>query len=269
MDSYRTSDHVIPQDWASYTAAEHAIWRRLFDRQSQLLPGRACREYLRGLSGLGVAADGIPDFNRLNRILSESTGWKIVAVPGLVPDDVFFRHLAARRFPATRWIRKPEQLDYLQEPDVFHDIFGHVPLLMNPIFADYLQSYGTAGLKALENDCLPYIARLYWYTVEFGLIRTTQGLRIYGSGILSSHTESIYCLESTEPKRVGFDLERVMRTRYRIDDLQEIYFVVDSFDQLFTATRRDLGPLCRRLARQKDIPPGVLLPNEQGMQRPG
>ena len=167
------------------------MWRALFERQARILHGRAFQGFLDGLSGLGVAADGIPEFDRLTDILDAATGWRIVAVPGLVPDDVFFRHLAARRFPVTNWIRTRHQMDYLQEPDVFHDIYGHVPMLMDPAFADYLQAYGRGGLKALRVDALPYLARLYWYTVEFGLIQTPAGLRIFGSGIVSSKGESV------------------------------------------------------------------------------
>jgi len=187
----------------------------LFGRQHDILRDRAAPEFLHGLKGLGIAADGIPDFERLSEVLHAATGWRIVAVPGLVTDDVFFAHLANRRFPATRFIRGRDQLDYLQEPDVFHDVYGHVPLLLNPVFADYLEAYGRGGLKAFD---LGGLAWLYWYTVEFGLIRTPAGLRIYGSGIVSSKGEPIYCLESAKPKRVAFDLMRIMRTDYRIDD---------------------------------------------------
>src|SRR5262249_19921086 len=154
---------------------------------------------------------------RLNAVLESATGWRIVAVPGLVPDAVFFAHLAQRRFPSTRFIRRRDQLDYLEEPDIFHDICGHVPLLMNPVFADYMQAYGQGGLKASRLGHLRHLARLYWYTVEFGLIATPAGLRIYGSGILSSAGESVYCLDDPRPLRLGFALERVMRTRYVID----------------------------------------------------
>ena len=184
-------DRVIEQDWDAYSAQDHATWRELFKRQSRLLVGRACNEYLAGLDQLGVGADGIPDFRRLNDVLGRTTGWQIVAVPGLISEAAFFGHMAERRFVATRWIRSPEQMDYLQEPDIFHDVFGHVPLLTNPAFADYLQAYGRGGLKALRLGALDMLARLYWYTVEFGLLRTSDGLRIYGAGIASSKGESI------------------------------------------------------------------------------
>ena len=232
-------DYTIEQNWSEYGEEEHAIWRLLFERQQELLVGRACREYLDGLSGLGVAAGGIPDFRRLSDLLDRATGWHIAAVPGLVPDDIFFAFLARRRFPSTCFIRRRDQLDYLQEPDVFHDICGHVPMLMNPVFADYMQAYGEGGLKALRLGHLEQLARLYWYTVEFGLIATEEGLRIYGSSILSSAGESLYCLDDPRPNRLRFDLGRVMRTQYRIDRYQETYFVIDDFEQLFAATRPD------------------------------
>ena len=248
-------DFVIEQNWRGYSQEEHAIWRLLFERQQRLLVGRACREYLAGLDGLDVAASGIPDFRRLSGILDRATGWRIVAVPGLVPDEVFFAHLARRRFPSTCFIRRRDQLDYLQKPDIFHDICGHVPLLMNPVFADYLQAYGEGGLKALGLGHLQRLARLYWYTVEFGLIATAEGLRIYGSGILSSAGESVYCLDDPRPTRLRFDLRRIMRTRYRIDDFQDLYFVIDNFQQLFDATRPDFAPIYQEIAFLPDLQP--------------
>ena len=261
----KRGDFVIDQGWSAYTGEHHAIWRTLFERQAKLLPGRACGEYLRGLAQLGVAADGIPDFERLSDILEPATGWRIVAVPGLVPDETFFRHLANRRFPATNWIRAPEQMDYLQEPDVFHDVLGHVPMLIHPVFADYLAAYGRGGLKAAGLGALHRLSRLYWYTVEFGLIRRPEGLRIYGSGILSSRTESVYCLDDPRPRRLAFDLRRVMRTEYRIDRFQDTYFVIDGFDQLFEATRPDFTPLYSELEDLPDIAPDCTVPGDRGV----
>lgn len=261
-------DFVIDQGFERYTPEDHAIWRTLFHRQSEILKDRAAPEFLGGLAGLGIAADGIPDFARLSDVLEQATGWCIVAVPGLVPDDVFFRHLANRRFPATNFIRRWDQLDYLQEPDVFHDIYGHVPMLFNPIFADYLQAYGQGGLKALALDSLTFLARLYWYTVEFGLVRRPEGLRIYGSGIVSSKGESIYALESPKPRRLPFELMRIMQTDYRIDDFQDIYFVIESYEQLFEATRPDFTPYYAALKTMPTIPPGAILPNEREIPVP-
>ncbi len=256
------SDYVIEQNWSRYSDEEHAVWRLLFERQQRLLVGRACRDYLDGLSGLGVAAHGIPDFRILSDILDRATGWRIAAVPGLVPDDVFFALLAQRRFPSTCFIRRRDQLDYLQEPDVFHDIYGHVPMLMNPVFADYMQAYGEGGLKALRLGHLPRLARLYWYTVEFGLIDTPEGLRIYGSGILSSAGESVYCLDDPRPHRIRFNLRRIMRTDYHIDRYQETYFVIDDFNELFDATRPDFTPIYREIAVLPDIEPGADTPDD-------
>ena len=254
---------VIDQGWEAYSAEDHAIWRQLFQRQAKLLPGRACGEYLRGLARLGLDAEGIPDFRRLSDILEPATGWRLVTVPGLVPDEVFFAHLAARRFPATNWIRAAEELDYLQEPDVFHDVLGHVPLLIHPVFADYLAGYGRNGLAAARQGALAPLARLYWYTVEFGLIRREEGLRIYGAGIVSSFAETRHCLESAAPSRLAFDLERVMRTRYLIDRFQDSYFVIDGFDQLFEATRRDLGALCEDFAQAPTLAPDARAPGDR------
>lgn len=261
------ADYTMDQPVSAYTAADHHTWRTLFERQARLLRGRACTEFMAGLEGLGVAADGIPDFERLSDTLMKTTGWRIVAVPGLVPDEVFFDHLANRRFPAGWWIRKPEEMDYIEEPDVFHDIYGHVPLLMNPVFADYMQAYGQGGLKAQSLGALTNLARLYWYTVEFGLIRTPDGLRIYGSGILSSKGESVFSLDSEAPNRIGFDLMRIMRTRYRIDTFQKSYFVIDSFDQLFDATRPDFTPYYEALKSLPDLGAGDLAEGDDILQR--
>jgi phenylalanine-4-hydroxylase len=260
-------DFTIAQDWPAYSAEEHGIWRTLFRRQQRILCERACPEFLAGLVGLGVASDGIPDFHRLNALLAAATGWTIVAVSGLVPDAVFFAHLASRRFPATCFIRRADQLDYLQEPDIFHDVYGHVPMLMNPIFADYMQAYGKGGLKALRLGSLHRLARLYWYTVEFGLVRSPSGIRIYGSGIVSSKGESVYCLESPVPNRIGFDLLRIMRTEYRIDDFQASYFVIDDFAQLFAATQPDFSPYYVQLQGMSDLTPAAVLPSDVVLHR--
>ena len=238
-DLPQAADYTVQQPLHLYTEQDHQTWRTLYARQAQLLNGRACDEYLRGLQQLRMSHERVPDFNELNDILRAHTGWQIVAVNGLVPDEVFFDHLANRRFPCTWWMRRPEQMYYLQEPDCFHDVFGHVPLLINPVFADYMQAYGEGGLKAERLQVLPMLARLYWYTVEFGLIQTADGLRIYGAGIVSSKAESLYSLDSDAPHRVGFDLRRILRTEYKIDDVQKTYFVIRDFAQLFDQTRAD------------------------------
>jgi phenylalanine-4-hydroxylase len=255
------ADWTVPQDWPSYTPAEHAIWDRLFARQSKMLPGRASPAFLQGLDVLRMSKPGIPDFDELSERLQALTGWSVVAVPGLVPDEVFFEHLAHRRFVAGRFIRRPDQIDYLEEPDIFHDVFGHVPLLSDPVFADYMQAYGEGGLRAVRLDAIQRLARLYWHTVEFGLIRGPEGLRIYGAGIVSSHGESLYALDSVTPPRIAFDLKRVMRTRYNIDDYQPAYFVIERFEDLLRQTlETDFAPLYRELEGVPDIEPGEVTP---------
>ncbi|HEV2365985.1 MAG TPA: phenylalanine 4-monooxygenase [Caulobacteraceae bacterium] len=260
-------DWTIDQDWGGYTEEEHRIWMTLFERQQGLLPGRACDAFLHGLEALDLHRGGVPDFDRINRELSRLTGWRVVAVPGLVPDAVFFEHLANRRFPAGRFVRSADQLDYLEEPDVFHDVFGHVPMLTDPVFADYMEAYGAGGLRALHLHRLHNLARLYWYTVEFGLMETPQGLRIYGAGIVSSRAESVFALDDASPNRLEFDLERVMRTPYRIDDFQQVYFVIPSLQALLAATLQDFGPIYARLEGAADIGIEAILPTDRVLTR--
>ncbi len=260
-------DWTIDQGWHNYTPQEHAVWKTLFERQSKLLPGRACDEFVRGMQDLPIGPDQIPNFEQLSETLSQRTGWQIVAVPGLVPDDVFFEHLAHRRFPAGHFIRKPHELDYLEEPDVFHDVFGHVPMLMNPAIADYIQAYGEGGLRAKRLGVLEKLARVYWYTVEFGLVKQPGGLRVYGAGIASSAKETVFSVEDDSPNRVAFDLERVMRTNYRIDDFQETYFVLDNLNDLLELARIDFAPLYERVAGASDFEPGDILPSDTVLTR--
>ena len=247
------ADFTIEQRWDAYSSDDHAIWDTLYARQIDVLRGRAADAYYDGLKALDLGSGGIPDFERVNAKLHALTGWRIVAVPHLVPDAVFFDHLANRRFPAGRFIRSREQMDYTQEPDVFHDMFGHVPMLAQLVFADYMQAYGQGGLRSLEFNCLKNLARLYWYTVEYGLINTPDGLRIYGAGIVSSNSESHFAVKSPSPNRIGFDLERVMKTDYRVDDFQQSYFVIDDFAQLFDMTQSDFAPLYARLHADSEM----------------
>lgn len=260
-------DWTIPQGWEHYTAAEHATWRTLFERQMSMLPGRVCAEFEAGMKALPIAHDQIPDFRRLSEVLMKHTGWQVVAVPGLVPDDVFFEHLANRRFPAGQFIRRPDQLDYLEEPDVFHDVFGHVPMLMHPVMADFIQAYGEGGLRAQRLGHLEQLARVYWYTVEFGLVQEGDGLRLYGGGIASSYSESLFCLDSASPNRIRFELDRVMRTRYRIDDFQESYFVLKSLDELLELARVDFAPLYERTSELAPLEPGDVLATDTVLHR--
>ncbi|HJT39532.1 MAG TPA: phenylalanine 4-monooxygenase [Sphingobium sp.] len=257
-------DWTIAQDWGSYTPQEHALWDRLFARQAAMLPGRAVQEFMDGLDVLRIARSGIPNFEELSERLMKLTGWQVVAVPGLVPDDLFFEHLANRRFVAGRFIRRSDQLDYLQEPDIFHDVFGHVPLLANPVFADYMQAYGQGGLRADGLGAIANLARLYWYTVEFGLIRQDDGLKLYGAGIVSSYGESVFALDDPSPNRLGFDLKRLMRTKYRIDDYQQSYFVIDSFEDLLRQTiEMDFAPLYKALREEEDLEAATVLPDDR------
>jgi len=258
------ADWTVPQDWSAYTADEHALWDRLFARQAALLPGRVAPQFLEGLDILRMERPGIPDFEQLSERLMQRTGWQVVAVPGLVPDRLFFEHLAHRRFVAGRFIRRPDQIDYLEEPDVFHDVFGHVPLLADPVFAGYMQAYGEGGLRADALGAIDRLARLYWYTVEFGLIRDGGGLKLYGAGIVSSRAETLFALEDPSPNRIGFDLQRVMRTRYRIDDYQQTYFVIDSFEDLLRATvETDFAPLYAALEQEPDLDIDTVLPTDR------
>jgi phenylalanine-4-hydroxylase len=263
-----SADWTIPQNWQAYTAEEHATWDTLFERQAKLLPGRASSAYLKGLDALRLSESGIPDFEELSERLMKLTGWQVVAVPGLVPDEVFFDHMANRRFVAGNFIRRPDQLDYLQEPDVFHDVFGHVPMLADPVFADYLEAYGRGGVRAMELGALKQLGRLYWYTVEFGLVQEAEGLRIYGAGIVSSFAESRFALDDPSPNRIGFDLARVMRTEYRIDDFQQNYFVIPSFDELLRVTiETDFAPLYDEILPLPDIPIAEILPGDEVITR--
>jgi phenylalanine-4-hydroxylase len=261
------SEFAIDQDWAGYTADNHRVWATLYDRQHGLLKSRACDAFLKGLGALDLHSGGIPDFASINPRLERLTGWRVVAVPGLIPDAAFFELLASRRFPAARFIRQPAVLDYLSEPDIFHDVFGHVPMLTDPVFADYMQAYGEGGLRALGLDHLHHLARLYWYTVEFGLMPTPSGLKIYGAGIASSAAETVFALEDSSPNRLAFDMLRVMRTRYRIDDFQQTYFVIPSLEALLESTLQDFAPVYAALETAPDLGPDALAPFDQILTR--
>jgi len=260
---------VIEQPWDTYSADDHATWGALYRRQRELLVDRACDEFLQAQDEMGMGEHQIPRFEQLNEVLGAATGWTLVGVEGLLPELDFFDHLANRRFPVTWWIRRPDQIDYIAEPDLFHDLFGHVPLLMNPVFANYMEAYGRGGVKAhgIGPEALQNLTRLYWYTVEFGLINTPQGLRIYGAGIVSSKGESLHSLESAAPNRIGFDLQRIMQTRYRIDTFQKTYFVIDSFDQLMQATAPDFTPYYNELRLAPQHAAGSVIDSDTVIQR--
>jgi len=254
-------DYTVDQEWDAYSEAEHELWRRLYGRQLSLVRKYACDEFCDTMRTLRFD-EGIPRFDAINRKLGAVTGWQLVAVPGLLPDLTFFEHLANRRFPVTVWIRDPEEFDYIVEPDIFHDFFGHVPMLFNPVFADYMQAYGRGGIKAHELGAIEMLARLYWYTVEFGLIDTPKGRRVYGAGILSSGGEIGYSIDSPKPNRIGFDLLRIMQTLYKIDTFQETYFVIRDFRQLFDATAPDFTPYYAQLRGREPHAASAVLPTD-------
>ncbi|MEM7721027.1 MAG: phenylalanine 4-monooxygenase [Pseudomonadota bacterium] len=258
LNAPRNTDHTIDQQWHAYTEAEHDRWNRLYAGAMEVLPGRACDAYMQALDTLDLTG-GIPDMAELSTRLQKLTGWSVVPVHGLIPDDVFFDHLANRRFPAGAFIRTEAEMEYLEEPDVFHDIFGHVPLLADPTYAAFLEAYGKGGARAMAEGRLKNLARLYWYTVEFGLIDTPDGLRIFGAGIMSSAAECKFALEDPSPHRIRFDMERVMRTDYIIDDFQQTYFVIDSFEALLEECYKDFSPLYERLAGATQIAPNDIL----------
>jgi len=243
----------VGEDWLEpaqrdYSSDDDAIWNALFERQMEILPDRACEAFFAGLQKLHLGRGGVPEFARLSEQLGALTGWSVVPVPMLIPDHVFFWHLANRRFPAGNFIRSRANFDYIQEPDVFHDVFGHVPLLTDPVFADYMHEYGKAGWKAMRYNRLKALGALYWYTVEFGLIQQADGLKIYGAGILSGPREAVFALEAQSPNRIMLNVDRVMRTDYVIDDLQPTYFVIESFADLYHQTvDRDFDRLYRSL----------------------
>jgi phenylalanine-4-hydroxylase len=263
QNALRNSDFTIDQDWASYSPQEHDRWDRLFKRAQAILRDRACEEFIAMTNALQLSESGIPDMEKLSDRLERITGWRVVPVIDLVPDDIFFDHLANKRFPAGAFIRPEEQMDYLEEPDIFHDLFGHVPLLANPVYSDFIQAYGKGGQRAMQLGMLPKLARLYWYTVEFGLIHTPRGLRIFGAGIMSSVAESIFALEDPSPNRIAFNLDRVMRTKYVIDDFQQTYFVIDSFETLLSECYQDFAPIYRRLRTASDFEADELVDADQ------
>ncbi|HEY0975162.1 MAG TPA: phenylalanine 4-monooxygenase [Solimonas sp.] len=260
-------DFTVDQAEHVYATADHALWRRLYARQSDLVGTHACREFREALAAMRCA-DAVPQLARINPALQVASGWALVAVPGFIPDAAFFAHLAARRFPVTVWLRKPEEFDYLVEPDLFHDFFGHVPMLFHRRFADYMQRFGELGLQAIAQDALPLVARLYWYTVEFGLIDGDEGLRCYGAGILSSGGETRYALESPQPQRLRYVRDRVMRTRYRIDAYQKTYFVLRTLDELLESVADDLRPALARLRALPEFSDDVCAADDVALPQP-
>lgn len=256
-------DYTVPQDHGSYSDAMHDRWRRLYARQHALAQTHAAPQFLAGLDRLDCA-HGIPSFDHANRVLEAATGWQLVAVPGFIPDEAFFDHLANRRFPVSRWLRDEHELDYLVEPDVFHDFFGHAPMLLDPVFADFLTLYGKAGPRAIAMGGLDMLARVYWYTVEFGLIDEGQGLKAFGAGIVSSAGETVYSVTDPDVVRLRFAPERIMRTAYAIDSFQKCYFVIDGMEQLMRGlVDLDFGPLYEQWRDAEPVPAGATLPDDR------
>ncbi|WP_404480245.1 phenylalanine 4-monooxygenase [Novosphingobium sp. BL-52-GroH] len=258
-------DYTVGQEWHAYTPQMHERWRRLYARQSQLVRTHACASFREGLARLDCAG-GIPRFEDANLVLAAATGWRLVAVPGFIPDAVFFDHLAHRRFPVTRWLREEHELDYLVEPDVFHDFFGHVPMLLDPAIADFLELYGKAGARAMAMDALDMLARIYWYTIEFGLVREEGGLKVFGAGIISSSGETRFAIEDRAVLRLPFEPVRIMRTGYMIDSFQKTYFVLESLPQLIEAlVALDFGPVYETWRTHAPLPAGTMLPDERSI----
>ncbi len=247
----------MKQTYAAYTAEDFEVWRILFERQMEQLPGKATDEYLEGIRRINFTADRIPDFEQVNQVLSGYTGWQLHVVAGLIPNKDFFELLKNRYFPSSTWLRRKEQLDYLEEPDMFHDVFGHVPLLTNQHLCNFLADLSRIALRYIENDfAIELIARLYWYTVEFGLIREKNGLRIYGAGILSSKGETHYSLQDNKPKRLPYDVHTILRTPYIKEHFQDQYFVIDSYEQLYNSTEEIEQALLAAIAKENRVPNG-------------
>lgn len=260
LSAQTVEECIIEQRWDQYSATDHQTWNTLYTRQLSLLKDHVCEEYLKGLQILHLTPDTVPDFEKMNRYLRAATGWEVVPVPGLIASVPFFTMLANKQFPAGTFIRKPEQLDYLEEPDIFHDIFGHIPLLTNPSYADYMQAYGRAGLVALNHRGIKFLARLNWYTIEFGLIKKKREYKIYGAGIISSFGETKYVIHDPSSHIIQFDVERVLRTGYYIDDFQSTYFAIDSFEGLFERMEEyDLLPMYSTLREKPSLTPFQLL----------
>ena len=265
--SSQTSQCLVPQGWESYRHEQHETWNTLFERQMTLLPGRVTDDFLAGVEDLKISASGIPNIEETNKLLKDLTGWQVVCVEGKIPDQAFFELLSHRLFPSGNFIRDPNECDYIEAPDIFHDVFGHVPMLTQAVFADYIQAYGQAGLRAERLGGLDMLNSVFWFTVEFGLMNTPEGLRIYGSGIISSFQETQFCLESDSPNHLQFDLRRSMKTDYFIDDLQPTYFVIDSFEDLFMTTQEDFKPIYEGFHDKALLRPGQVIEGDAILQK--
>lgn len=256
------SDFTVEQDYAAYSQEDQAVWRTLSERQAGLTKRLAHSSYLRGVDALGLM-ERVPEFDAVSDKLDKLTGWRLVAVPGLIPAPAFFEHLAGRRFPVTNWLRRIDELDYIVEPDMFHDFFGHVPILSQPTFADFMQTYGQTALDVIDSGGGEMITRLYWYTAEFGLIREEgQPLKAFGAGLMSSYSELQFAVEGNEANHVPMDIETIMRTGYEIDKFQRAYFVLPSFEALGEAmAAADIRAIIARYRKEPPLDPSKLRPN--------
>jgi phenylalanine-4-hydroxylase len=236
--------YLIQQDWAAYTAEQHAVWAELVRRRMPQLNQHACAEYLDGFHQIGLREDSIPNLAEVNKRLGPRTGWNATPVSGFLPPDAFFEMLAARQFPTTTWLRSRDSLEYTPEPDIFHDVFGHVPMHAHPVFANFLQEYGRvcAGLtdsaSGSAKDKLERMGRLFWFTVEFGIIRQNGEIKLYGSGLISSHGESNYVLGSHGPEIRDFNLDQVLDQQFLVSEMQKVLYAVESFDQIYEAAQQ-------------------------------
>ena len=255
---------VIKESWHNFTEQHHKTWEFLFQRQLNLLEKRAVPEFTSSLLDLDITAHQIPKFSDLNFLLQKRTGFSLVPVAGYIPAELFFKFLSQRMFPSTCFIRTPEQLDYLPEPDIFHDVFGHVPLLVQPVFADFMEAFGKSALEAIKLDLLEFATRIYWFTVEFGLKKTENGLKIYGAGILSSPGESIYSVESEEPLRIKFNHERIMKTDFHTDSFQKVYAAISDYSELFQmVSQMNWSEIKERLFLSPTIKEGIITEGDE------
>ena len=230
--------YLIEQDWTAYALEKHEVWAELVSRRMPVLREHACQEYLDGFHTLGIRSDSIPNLAEINQRLEPKTGWNATPVSGFLPPDAFFEMLAARRFPTTTWLRSRQSLEYTPEPDIFHDVFGHVPMHAHPVFADFLQQYGKVCAGLRDKDSLERMGRLFWFTVEFGVIRQAGRIRLYGSGLISSHGESNHVIQAANgggPEIRDFNLDQVMNQEFIVSEMQKVLYAVDSFEQIYEA----------------------------------
>lgn len=257
----------VAQDWSTYTVRDHSTWRNMYARMEHVLQGRICDEFLAGLNALNLPSHEIVKFEQLSFHLSQATRWQYIAVSGFIPTDIFFYLLANRRFPSSRFMRDPDGLTYQELPDIFHDVYGHAPLLINPVIADFMQAFGRAGVATKSERKRLMLSRLYWFTVEVGLVAHQDGLRVFGAAIASSEKETMFCLHDKSPNILKFDHKRIMRTPYSMYDLQETYFVIDSLEALLALSRDNFACIDDCDPELPDLERGQLISSDLIMQK--